>query len=99
MHYLGDGLPQDNAEAVRWFRRAAEHGISSSMYLLAECLYEGCGTQRDISSALGWFAAAGELGHRGARSRLASVFRVDEMTTRYRLVSALRVSALLDALD
>jgi|Transcript_70313 TPR repeat protein len=49
---------------------AAEKGVPGSMYLLAECLFEGVGTKRDIPSALGWFAAAGELGHRGARSRI-----------------------------
>ena len=33
---------------------AAEHGISGSMYLLAECLLEGMGTQKDEGAAFGW---------------------------------------------
>lgn len=74
MHYLGDGTTTTGndatGEAVRWFRMAAEHGISGSMYLLAECLLEGMGTQKDEGAALGWFAAAGELGHRSARSHI-----------------------------
>ena len=31
----------DSDEAVRWFRRAAELGVSGSMYLLGECLLAG----------------------------------------------------------
>ena len=73
MFYLGEhGLPQDRVEAVRWFRRAATHNISGSMFLLGECLLAGDGAPQDVHAALGWFAAAGELGHRGARSRLIS---------------------------
>lgn len=41
MHYLGDGVEPDSDEAVRWFRRAAELGVSGSMYLLRECLLAG----------------------------------------------------------
>lgn len=41
MHYLGDGVEPDSDEAVRWFRRAAELGVSGSMYLLGECLLAG----------------------------------------------------------
>ena len=29
MHYLGDGVEPDSDEAVRWFRRAAELGVSN----------------------------------------------------------------------
>tara|TARA_B110001452_G_scaffold26433_1_gene20731 strand:- start:182 stop:1171 length:990 start_codon:yes stop_codon:yes gene_type:complete len=75
MHELGiiHYLSRDSAdvvEAVRWFEMAAEKGVAGSMYLLAECLLEGLGTQQDLHAALGWFAAAGELGHRSARSRI-----------------------------
>lgn len=72
MFYLGDGLPVDEEEAVRWFRQAAVRGVSSSMYLLGECLLEGEGTRKDREAAFGWFAAAAELGHRGARQRVLS---------------------------
>lgn len=74
MHYLGDGLPADGAEAVHWFRQAAVRGVISSMYLLGECLLEGLGTHQNTSAALGWFAAAGELGHRSARERILSAY-------------------------
>ena len=66
MHYLGD----DSEEAVRWFRKAARLGICASMYLLGECLLSGDGTQKNDEAALGWFAAAADLGHRGARHRV-----------------------------
>ena len=69
IHYLGDG-PSDSEEAVRWFRKAARLGVCGSMYMLGECLLNGDGTQQNADAALGWFAAAADLGHRGARHQV-----------------------------
>lgn len=97
MSYLGvpvDGtdrwlVPIDGKEAVRWFRMSAEQGISSSMYLLGDCLHDGFGVPQDADSALGWFVAAGELGHRGARSRTAASLEKHET---YQRVAGFRAS-------
>ena len=70
----GDGLAADAIEAVRWFRLAAVRGEAGSMYLLGECLLSGEGTKQNRDAALGWFAAAGDLGHRGARASLLSAY-------------------------
>ena len=59
---------------MRWFRQAASRGVTSSMYLLGECLLEGLGTTQNKAAAFGWFAAAGELGHRSARERVLSAY-------------------------
>merc|ERR1719476_234783 len=80
MHYLGDGLPPDGEEAVRWFRAAAVRGVSASMYLLGECLLEGQGTRQNKAAAFGWFAAAGDLGHRSARERVLSAYLSPKLT-------------------
>ena len=34
MYYNGEGVPQDYAEAVRWFRLAAEQGDADAQYNL-----------------------------------------------------------------
>ena len=66
MFFLGDGVPEDEQMARVWFRRAAEAGVPAAMYLYAEILL----TDRATGTANAWFAAAGRLGHRGARSRI-----------------------------
>lgn len=95
MHELGvifytgewedEGVASSPAEAVHWFRRAAEHGaagsqepcISGSMFLYAECLLEGRCVAADAPQALAWFAMAGERGHRGARARILDMLHRD----------------------
>ena len=67
-------MPENSEEAVRWFRQAAVRGVTSSMYLLGECLLEGLGTAQNTSAAFGWLAAAAELGHRSARERVLSAY-------------------------
>jgi len=50
------------------------HCHPAALYMLGDCLLEGIGVQaRDRSSALGLLLHAGELGHRGARSRLLTL--------------------------
>ena len=33
-YYDGDGVPQDYAEAVKWYRKAAEKGNREAQYIL-----------------------------------------------------------------
>ena len=34
MYAKGEGVPKDNAEAVKWFRKAAEQGHTDAQYIL-----------------------------------------------------------------
>lgn len=54
--------PKDEAEAVRWYRLAAERGHADAQYNLGCMLLNGQGTQPDIAEGLRWLqlAAAGE---------------------------------------
>lgn len=74
LHFRGDGVPEDDVAAVRWFRAAAAQQHAGAMYLLGDCLLEGVGVAAaDRASALEVLTAAGELGHRGARSRVLAL--------------------------
>ena len=70
MFYLGDGVPVDEPLALTWFRRSAEAGVPAAQYLYGEFLLEGRACEADAAQAFAWFARAGGLGHRGARSRI-----------------------------
>jgi len=71
--YTGEGVVEDEEEAVRLFRLASEQGHPSACYMLGDCLLDGIGVEIDRGMALDWLVRAAELGHRGARSRVMAV--------------------------
>ena len=76
--YTGEGVPEDEAVAVEYFRRAADCGHAGASYMLGDCLLDGIGVERDRAEALEWLIISGELGHRGARSRVLAVLEKEE---------------------
>jgi len=59
----GRGTPQDNGEAVRWFRKAAEQGLPDAQCELGDCYRIRKGTSKDFEAAFRWYAKAAEQGH------------------------------------
>ena len=59
---LGQGVPQDNAQAAAWFRKAAEQGDADAQYTLGELNVLGQGVPQDWAEAYFWLdlAAAGK---------------------------------------
>jgi hypothetical protein len=51
MYFIGKGAPQDDAEAVRWFRKAAEQGDGEAQFSLNLMHANGKGTQADDVAA------------------------------------------------
>ncbi|WP_420448786.1 tetratricopeptide repeat protein [Candidatus Palauibacter sp.] len=41
MYYCGEGVPQDYAEAVRWYRAAAEKGYATALLHIGEMYRNG----------------------------------------------------------
>lgn len=76
--YTGEGIAEDEEEAVRMFRLAADQHHPSACYMLGDCLLDGVGVAIDRASALEWLIRSGELGHRGARSRVMAVLEKKE---------------------
>ena len=58
MYYLGEGVPTDYAEAVAWFRKAAERGGADGMYSLGVAYEQGNGVPRDNVQAHVWYSLA-----------------------------------------
>ena len=58
MYYYGKGVPQDYAEAVRWWWEAAEQGNADSQFNLGWMYKEGQGVPRDSGTAYFWFNVA-----------------------------------------
>ena len=59
----GDGVGKDEAEAVRWYRMAAEHGCVDAMFELSKCYTFGISVRRNRVTAAQWLQKAAEQGH------------------------------------
>ena len=48
MHKKGQGVPQDYAEAVKWYRLAADQGMGEAQYNLGVMYKNGLGYHRTM---------------------------------------------------
>lgn len=55
---LGEGVGQDRAVALAWYRRAADLGDPVAMFNVAVCYDAARGTERDPASAAFWYGRA-----------------------------------------
>ena len=55
MYDDGQGVPQDYAEAVKWYRLAAEQGLPRAQLSLGVMYFEGHGVPLDYVRAHMWF--------------------------------------------
>lgn len=58
----GFGVAQNYSEAIKWYRRSAEQGLSVAQFNLGSLMYDGNGVARDLFGALGWFEKAAAQG-------------------------------------
>ena len=59
----GDGVGKDLAEAVKWYRMAAEQGHAQGMFELSKCYTFGFGVRKNRVTAGQWLRKAAEHGH------------------------------------
>jgi len=64
------GLACDEAAAFALFESAASKLHTAALFMLADCLIDGCGCERDHARAVPLLHAAAERGHRLARAYL-----------------------------
>ena len=77
-YYLGEGVAQDYAHAVAWWRKAAEQGDADAQRALGHACADGLGVPQDHVEAAIWFRRAAEQGHAGAQNALAWLYKVGE---------------------
>ncbi|MEX4104695.1 sel1 repeat family protein [Haemophilus influenzae] len=70
MYAKGQGVKQDDFEAVKWFRKAAEQGYADAQAYLGLAYTEGRGVRQDYTEAVKWFRKAAEQGHANAQAIL-----------------------------
>ena len=63
MYKNGYGVSQDDSEAVKWYRKAAEQGDADAQYNLGWMYKNGYGISQDDSEAVKWFRKVAEQGY------------------------------------
>ena len=58
MYVHGEGLPRDDKEATKWFRKAAEQGHAQAQLKLGIAYMEGVGVPKDLVAAYAWWNLA-----------------------------------------
>ena len=66
----GLGVPQDEAEAVRWYQLAAEQGHVDAQWILGVIYANGEGVPQDEAEAVRWYRLAAEQGNATAQINL-----------------------------
>jgi len=70
---LGDGVEGDWAEALKWYRKAAEGGNAYAQFYIGNCYERGRGERQDYAEAAEWYRKAAEQGHERAKAKLRIV--------------------------
>ncbi len=58
MYYKGQGVPQDDAEALKWFRKAAAQDLAAAQNSLGVMYVNGQGVPQDYAQAHMWYNLA-----------------------------------------
>ena len=74
MYDNGEGVPEDYAEAARWYRLAAEQGYAAAQSNLGLMYIYGSGLPQDYAEAARWVRLAAEQGDADAQYLLGFLY-------------------------
>jgi TPR repeat protein len=67
------GVKQDYAEAMAWYRKAADQGDATAQSLIGWLYEKGQGVSKDCDQAKAWYQKAADQGLQAGRDGLARV--------------------------
>ena len=74
----GTGVPEDDTEALNWYRKAAEQGHVQAQFNLGRMCRNGWGAPEDDAEAVKWFRKAAVQGNAIAQCRLGTMYDTGE---------------------
>ena len=74
MYFLGEEVPKDYAEAVKWWRLAAEQEDVSAQYYLGVMYDTGTGVPKEYAEAISWYRKAADQGYPSAQYNLGVMY-------------------------
>ena len=89
-YFLGEGVPEDDAEAVKWYRKSAESGYAKAQVSLGYMYSIGYGVPQSNVEAYKWYNLAAAQGNARARSYKEEV---SAKMTREQIAEAQRLSS------
>ena len=78
MYSEGEGVFEDDAEAVKWYRMAAEQGYAVAQFNLGNMCANGEGVLKDFAEAVRWYRLAAEQGQASAQNNLGLRYKNGE---------------------
>ena len=73
-YHYGQGVQQDDSEAVKWFRKAADQGYADAEFYLGRSYEGGVGVPRNYAEAVKWFGKAADQGHANAQNDIGVAY-------------------------
>ena len=73
MYDVGQGVPKDEAEAVKWYRKAADQGDAKAQTLLGLMYETGLGVPKDKTEAYKWYLLAEAQGDEEAKKAISGI--------------------------
>ena len=70
-YYVGRGVPQDYAKAMKWYRKAADQGNALAQFCVGNGYGNGQGVSLDYAEAIKWYRKAADQGNAAAQYNLA----------------------------
>ncbi len=70
----GEGVIEDDKEAVKWHRKAAELGDAEAMFFLGVMYANGEGVIQDFKAAVKWYRKAADVGYAKAMVNLGLMY-------------------------
>ena len=94
----GQGVPEDDVEAVRWFRLAADQGSADAQYSLGVMYADGQGVPEDYVQAHMWYNLSASRTTREARDRAVEARdQIADLMTSTQIAEAQRLAREWDA--
>ena len=74
MYENGEGVPENDAEAVKWYRKAADQGEANAQFNLGVMYDNGDGVPENDAEAVKWYRKAADQGYVKAQHNLAYMY-------------------------
>ena len=74
LYFNGEGVPQNDYEAFKWFQKAARQGFSESYFYLGLLYSDGKVVPQDYTEALKWYKLAAENGEVAAETNIGLMY-------------------------
>jgi len=73
-YIVGQGVGKNEAEGVKWYRKAAEQNLATAQFNLATCYETGQGVTTDLAEAARWYRKAADQNLAAAQFNLGQAY-------------------------